>query len=209
MALLLRDVRFIFCYEYRLLLTSLEIHPTYPQYKWFPDILTNASHSAEYLARQLNSHIGQGVGGDDLKEYIVELVQKGLGIQDASEAEIQSIIDQPPLSVYTFADMISRRAQIGWSTHGHSAVDVNIYGSAGSDALRGNHENTQIGKFLREYLDVDVDAITEELIKKSKTFSVADSGQASWTGRVPTEEDLQMVERHYETLYGEAPMTGA
>jgi alkaline phosphatase len=190
------------------ILTLLELHPTYPQYKWFPEFLGNASHSAEYLARQLNSRIGQGVGGDDLKEYIVSLVQKGLGIQDASDAEIQSLIDQPLLSVYTFADMISRRAQIGWSTHGHSAVDVNIYGSAGTDALRGNHENTEIGVFLRKYLDVDVDAITEELVKKSKTFSIANGDQASWTGRVPTEADLQMVERHYEKLFREAPWMG-
>ena len=42
--------------------------------------------------------------------YITELVQRGLGIQDASDVEIKSLVDQPLLSVYTFADMISRRA---------------------------------------------------------------------------------------------------
>jgi alkaline phosphatase len=135
----------------------------------------------------------------------MELVQNGLGIRDASDAEIQSLLDQPLLSVYTFADIISRRAQIGWSTHGHSAVDVNIYGSAGTDTLIGNHENTEIGEFLRGYLDVDVKAITDELIEKSKTFSISATDQVSWTGRIPTEEDLQMVERHYQHLYGEAP----
>jgi alkaline phosphatase len=82
---------------------------------------------------------------------------------------------------------------------------VNIYGSAGADALIGNHENTEIGEFLREYLDVDVKAITEELIERSKTFSISTADQASWTGRIPTEEDLQMVERHYEHLFSEAP----
>lgn len=135
----------------------------------------------------------------------MDLVHNGLGIQDATDAEIQSLIEQPLVSVYTFADMISRRAQIGWSTHGHSAVDVNIYGSKGSDALRGNHENTEVGKFLREYLDVDVDAITEELLKKSATFSLAANDQISWTGPVPTDEDLLKIERQHERLYGAAP----
>lgn len=64
------------------------------------------------------------------------------------------------------ADVISRRAQVGWTTHGHSGVDVNIYGSAGTCKLGGNHENTEVGEFLRDYLQVDVDAITKELKKK-------------------------------------------
>jgi alkaline phosphatase len=86
-----------------------------------------------------------------------------------------------------------------------SAVDVNIYGSVGTDSLRGNHENTEIGEFLREYLDVDVQAITDELAEKSKTFGIATTTDQSWTGREPTEQDLYTVERHYEHLYGETP----
>lgn len=47
-------------------------------------------------------------------------------------------------------------------------MDVNIYssGGPGADAIRGNVENTDVGKYLREYLNVDVDAITKELNKK-------------------------------------------
>lgn len=95
-------------------------------------------------------------------------MKDGLGIYDADAEEIQAVIDHPAEAQPIFADMISRRAQIGWSTHGHSAVDVNIYGSAGSEALRGNHENTDIGIYLRDYLDVDVDGITKELREKLK-----------------------------------------
>jgi alkaline phosphatase len=171
--------------------------------EWFPEALVNASNSAEHLARKLYSHVTQG--GGNLQDYIIELVQSGLGIKDASDDEIKLIVDAPHLSVYYFADMVSRRAQIGWSSHGHSAVDVNIYGSIGTEALHGNHENTDIGKFLREYLDVDVGAITEELLEKSKAFSVSGVGQTAWTGRAPSEEDLQAVSRHYEHLYGKAP----
>ena len=50
-------------------------------------------------------------------------MQKGLGIFDASDTELILIVNNPPAAVYYFANMISRRAQIGWSTHGHSAVD--------------------------------------------------------------------------------------
>lgn len=47
-------------------------------------------------------------------------------------------------------------------------MDVNIYSSGGAAAekIRGNVENTQIGEFLSEYLDVDVEAITRDLEDK-------------------------------------------
>ncbi len=129
------------------------------------------------LSKHIASYAGANIPEQDLKQYISEtLVEDGLGIYDAEDEEIQAVLDHPAEADYVFADMISRRAQIGWSTHGHSAVDVNVYGSAGSEALRGNHENTDIGKFLRDYLEVDVDAITKELRDKLK----ADGTAAQW-----------------------------
>lgn len=72
--------------------------------------------------------------------------------------------------------MISRRARIGWSTHGHTAVDVNIYSSGGrwAEPVKGNVENTDVGKFLRDYLAVDVDEITKELKDHMDRYEVQD-----------------------------------
>jgi len=184
-----------------------QLHTSYPQYVWYPQALANASNSAEYLSRRLNSRLASpdtvNTDQEELKQYIrEELVQGGLGIMDSSDEEIQPIVDAPLLATYLFADMISRRAQIGWSTHGHSAIDVNIYGSAGSEELRGNHENTEIGKFLREYLDVDVDAVTEELNAKSRSFRASSQTPHDWTGRIPNDEDLHAVDRHFENSQG-------
>ena len=84
--------------------------------------------------------------------------------------EINALASNPTLAVQAFAGMVSLRARLGWSTHGHSAVDVNVYssGGPGTERIRGNVENTDVGKFLREYLDVDVDEITKELKDKMK-----------------------------------------
>lgn len=167
-------------------------------------MLDKASYSAENLARQLKAKVAAGsLKGDDLKTYVKhELVEKGLGIWDATKDELQLLVDNANSASYSFADMVSRRAQIGWTTHGHSAVDVNIYGTAGSSDLRGNHENIEIGQFLRNYLDVDVKAITEEL-KKANVFSAADSGGTGWTGRVPSEEEIQSVLRYHAESYND------
>ncbi|RDL39687.1 Alkaline phosphatase [Venustampulla echinocandica] len=186
------------------LVPSGELSPSYPGYHWYPEVLANASSSAEHSARRLRSHISNG--GDKLKDFVSEeLVQEGLGIMDATDAEIKNALDNPEVSHYIFADMISRRARIGWSTHGHSAVDVNIYGSSGSDPLRGNHENTEVGNFLADYLGLDIDAITDELVKKSSDFSINSMGGAPWTGQIPTEEMLQSMEMTHGMVHEMEP----
>lgn len=182
----------------RLINTSIELHSTYPRYRWLPEALSNASHSAEYSAGALNAYIING--GKHIKEYINSLVKDGLGIVDPTAEELDRLYKLPLLSVYTFAEMISRRARIGWATHGHSAVDVNIYAypAEGSDALRGNHENTEIGKFLQDYLELDVEPITHQLRKSLETFQTANSGDYSWTGRIPSELELEAMFIKYE-----------
>ncbi|RDA94516.1 hypothetical protein CP533_2701, partial [Ophiocordyceps camponoti-saundersi (nom. inval.)] len=146
-----------------------------PVYNWFPHVLANASRSSEQLAADLQGHIASKLlSRDELKAWINnELILAGLGIADASDDELSLLADNPDASVTIFAAIISLRAHIGWSTHGHSAVDVNIYASPGrdTDSLRGNVENTEVGRFLSDYLDVDVDAITRELRRKTKALS--------------------------------------
>ena len=102
-----------------------------------------------------------------------------------------NLVKQPLTALYQYAEMVSRRSQTGWSTHGHSAADVNIYSSdpRAALALVGNHENTEVGDFLRNYLDVDVEAITKELREKGAGLTVTDvnGAQISWMGNVAEE----------------------
>ncbi|PWN30491.1 alkaline phosphatase-like protein [Jaminaea rosea] len=43
------------------------------------------------------------------------------------------------------AEVASRRAQVGWSSSGHTGVDINLYAHGyGADGLRGNIENTDV-----------------------------------------------------------------
>ncbi|KAI1739930.1 alkaline-phosphatase-like protein [Xylaria scruposa] len=166
------------------LAVARQINVDYPQYLWYPGVLANATASSEHLARLLWAHIADKSASttkddssiSDLKKYInEELVIPGLGIADATDQELAVVAEHPEMAQPAFAQMISLRAQIGWSTHGHSAVDVNIYssGGPGADAIRGNVENTDVGKFLRNYLGVDVDAVTRELNEKMGSTSTS------------------------------------
>lgn len=103
-----------------------QLHKAYPEYRWLPEVLAKATHSAEYLDEKLNEYLStNGVKKESKKQrtYIRrELLENGLGIEDATDEEVDAlfVIDDEVPPKYVLADMISRRAQIGWSTHGHS-----------------------------------------------------------------------------------------
>lgn len=191
-----------------------QLHPDYPEYEWFPGVLANASHSAEYVKDQVKGILKSNKDKGSKEEAVRDLLENGLGITDASDDEVNTIINSTsewPLK-YVLSDMISRRAQIGWSTHGHSckhppihfltllttaAVDVNIYASSTKDAwpLVGNHENTEIGTFMADYLDVSLSEVTKKLTSagswtNAEAMPAVDSDEFRWMGH-PLEENVR------------------
>ena len=176
------------------LATARQLHETYPEYAWYPSILANASSTASKVASDFKTHVGLHpvVKLDPLETYFKsQLLESALGIFDYTQEEVDKVMktlddDYKGQSVtWIIADIISRRAEVGWSTHGHTAVDVNVYASdAGvAKALIGNHENTEVGAFLRNYLDLDVEAITKELNEKgAEGWKGAEVGEATKLG---------------------------
>jgi len=186
--------------------TALQKPGEYPVYGWHPSALARANASAEHLSSDLHKHIlEEGLkekqNSDDILELMAwintNLVIPGLGISDARSEELKAVALSPDDATNLFAGMISERARIGWATHGHSAVDVNIYSSGGPsvEALHRNVENTDIGKFLAEYLGVEVEPITKELrdnmeqvgamkIDIAEIGASLDGGKDHWEKRV-------------------------
>ena len=140
----------------------------YPEYAWYPSALANASHSAEYLAIQYAKYLFSSPSETQKTTFVQDSLEQGLGVFDYTIEELANLVKEPMTALYQYAEIVSRRSQTGWSTHGHSAADVNIYSSdpKAAMALIGNHENTEVGDFLRDYLDVDVEAVTRETPRK-------------------------------------------
>ena len=107
-----------------------QLHESYPEYKWYPGVLANATHSSEHLEKALNKYLhGEGSKDDksSKRSYIrSNIIEKGLGIYDATDEELGKLVDAVGSPSYVMADMISRRAQIGWSSHGHSGMFYTI-----------------------------------------------------------------------------------
>lgn len=146
----------------------------------YPDALLNATHSTEYLGAVVAAK--SGITREWLRSDIYET---GLGIMDATSDEIETLWPHrgtayranrvladavgASSTAHQFISslpppQISRRAQIGWSTAGHSGVDVNLYSyGLNSTGLAGNRENTEIGVHLAELMGLNLETITLEL----------------------------------------------
>lgn len=178
-----------------------------PVYNWFPSFLANAKASSEHLALLLRAHVASIIEAgnvaaqskESLNDWIsTNLIIDRLGITDALDEELDMVAAHTEDATTVFSAILSLRAHVGWSTHGHSAVDVNIYSSGGAAAeqIRGNHENTDVGKFLRDYLGVSVDDITAELNEKMVAGQPA-LAPVTAQGLPVTEYEMEGVQKHY------------
>ncbi|SMR41416.1 unnamed protein product [Zymoseptoria tritici ST99CH_1E4] len=186
------------------LAAARQLHsPTYPEYLWYPSVLAAANHSASYTSHEFSAHHSAAPNEkpEQFAAFVKDLVSRDLGISDLSSDEVKSLQDTPNLAPYIFADVLSRRAQTGWSTHGHSGADVNIYSSSpdAAAALQGNHENTEVGGFLRDYL-----GLGEEVEKVTRLLREHAKGKAEeevWLGSVPEEGERLDGQSHREDGY--------
>ncbi|KAI1320128.1 hypothetical protein EDD11_002100 [Mortierella claussenii] len=163
----------------------------YPEYLWRPEVIDRARVSTEILTKRLfefhasESSRDTAMVGDSRRrrteEFVkTEILDKGLGIKDPSTEEIELLSESEalPNDILRFlGHAISRRASLGWTTMGHTGVDVNLYAASSVeigdkvlDRLRGNHENTEIGDFMTWYLDLDLASVTDRLIKSKDNW---------------------------------------
>ena len=151
-----------------------QLSPAYPNYAYYPERLLDVRHSAPLLAAVLLDFARtHRPAASDLRHFIQReiLGTPGLGLPHPSKEETTRVLDavkaelaNPPASQVSdfhalspvpptginhvrkaIADVAARRAEIGFSTEGHTGVDINVYAYGnGADALRGNNENTYV-----------------------------------------------------------------
>lgn len=154
------------------LATARQVTKSYPDYLWLPEVLMNSKHSGEFVQSTLINF-----DGDDKVSFVKQVLEHDLGITDYTYEDVIDLASMQSGNDIQekINHMISWRAQIGWSTHGHSAVDVNIYAFSNRKNsmnelklyLQGNHENVEIGRYIENYLGLDVQRVTK-LIKNTK-----------------------------------------
>ncbi|KAJ2786006.1 vacuolar alkaline phosphatase [Coemansia javaensis] len=168
-----------------------QLGAAYPEYVWRPEALAGATHSIEHISLQLLP--GPADAGERYALVRDTVFPRWLGIANATHDEILAVARETADSVrlrQLLSTAISDRAMVGWATHGHSAVDVNLYAyGRDADQLRGNHENTDIGAFVERVLGLDLAAVTSD-IKHERTRQDTAPAKDAWLGRRYQYRDL-------------------
>lgn len=163
------------------LVTARQVSPSYPDYLWYPEVLLNARHSGEYVTKKIMRQ--KGLGHRQFVKYVQRVFDQDMGLVNHTRQEAEEVVRLSSSAGHLLEylnNMISVRSQTGWTTHGHSAVDVNIYAYSNSEridaalyqrgpytGLLGNHENIEIGAFMEKLMGVSLQSVTG-LLKDTK-----------------------------------------
>jgi len=113
-------------------------------YTWYPEVIKNIKASSYTIAKALRESKNIKV---TFKEYT------SITLKQNEYHQITEAIDNKEKVRVVATEIINRRSHTGWSTHGHTAVDVQTFAyGKGSQKFKGFMDNTDIAKKLFEVL---------------------------------------------------------
>ena len=121
----------------------------------FTDLILSAKISVTKAAEEVKED----------KSNVKDVMTKHFGIKDLTEEEMNLIKNEKDI-VSSMGRIISARSHITWTTGGHVGGDIGLYSystSENAERLIGTVHNYQIGRYLEDILDLDLDKLTEEL----------------------------------------------
>lgn len=135
-----------------LLQSTKEEGSMYVGYNWYSAVIGNISHSTEWFANEIK----------DKSKYnnisrILHLVDEHWFVLSPQERDLMN---------YTFVNggdlakalvhIVNVRTGTGFTTHGHTAVDVSLYAAGKSaDSFIGHWSNHEIGQLLSRIMDCE------------------------------------------------------
>jgi alkaline phosphatase len=139
-------------------------------YAWEPAALgrVQASHRV-ILDEALSSVTIEGESVPVIQPSVIQ-AQTGIELSNEDIAQLRSNVDDRGALESLLSDMISRATRVGWTTTGHTAIDVNLYAyGPGANRFTGNHDNTFVGETLANLLGFDLPTLTTDLMQRMDT----------------------------------------
>lgn len=114
---------------------------------------------------------------DKERSNVAEVMLKCFGINDLTEPEIKSIKEAKGDVTYAMGPVISRRAQIGFTTHGHTGEEVFLAAYAPDNQKpTGLVENIEIAEYMANTIGVNLDDLTKQLfVEATEGFKTVDA----------------------------------
>lgn len=135
-----------------------------------PNPAFEARHTANFLAAKWNDR----PEGADAREFLAEEILPYYALSDATDGEIEDLLETDDMED-TLTLILSQRVGAQWSTGGHSAIDVTLFGYAAGEKnrelkadLARSWDNTEIPRYIEEVLGLDMDGVTDILQKAAE-----------------------------------------
>ncbi len=180
----------------------------------FTHILSQAKMTGQKAASLLNEKDG--------RSNIQEVFKDAYGITDLTPEEINLVKTADKKNLQTaIGKVVSDRSHIGWTTGGHVGGDIALYCYTNTDKakkLAGSVFNSEIGRYMEDVLDLDLDNLTNNLYKPArKEFEALGAkvdyvkeGQGNFALKVTKgdKEILLPVNKNYALVAGKKVPTG-
>ncbi len=102
------------------------------------------------LKRSLNFYANEIAKSKNIEQFLDDAQ---IVLTDKQFIDWQALEKEPNKIRDWLIKLINKQTNTGWTTTGHTGVDVNLYGfGPGSSKLIGHHDNTEIGKYLLNVL---------------------------------------------------------
>lgn len=152
----------------------------------FINPLLKAKLTGEGLEKVLNAD----------RSNAAEVMAQYFGITDLTAEEMEAIKKAPKGSMnYAVGPMIGKRANIGFTTGGHTGGDVALYVYAPSTItqLTGTVENTDIAKYMAKAFGVSLDEASAKLFVQARAGFEAKGGKVSFDNSDPKNPSIVAV----------------
>lgn len=129
--------------------------------------LQHAKNSTDVLSDAFEDH-----DTSDDAAFLRSTILPSYGVDDATDAEVASLVALKGDSDFGNALGVigGKRAGVHWSTSGHTAADITLYGYGwrhkGQELKRdmaGNWDNTELPGYIEKALRLDMDKVTRKL----------------------------------------------
>lgn len=137
-------------------------------YGFRPDVLLQATASVEATGREILRR-AEEQGTDVTVDIIAGVIRDTTPISEFTDEDyllFEAALDFPRRwdAGRHMMHVISRRALIGWTTWGHTGVDVTLHAyGPGSHLLVGRLENDEVGRIVAGLLEIDLEEVTRRV----------------------------------------------
>lgn len=135
-------------------------------YSWRPETLAAVEASSGAIADSIRSVRSTGASEAAKRTRIAGTLTRLTGVQDVPTEIVSNLmtVEGPYAVGQAVSPLVNRQALVGWTSHAHTAVDVNLYAyGPGANAFVGHHDNTTIAQKLANLMDVDLESLTGTL----------------------------------------------